>query len=255
MTLLIGATLLLFAAKSAVADEPHSATCWQVLAAADQDGDGIVTVKEAVETLAGAFGLVDLDGDGVLSEREHQKCMLDAGNLADPSAVTPRRTQKRFAEIDVDRDGSVSLAEYMTAGEAAYAEAAEGTAFARLASYAATTGEQGSGIADINGDELVSPMEAALDVLRTFAVMDVDGDRQIGRLEWATITERPKFTRIFEAIDRNRDKRVTRVEFLAAGVSDGPVSVWRHARQSLMPEVAMAEAQPGGVLAGASRSK
>ena len=250
-TLTLGALLLFCAAMPATPARSEEAICWQALAA-DEDGDGVVTAKEAADRLDRAFREVDVDGDGAITPQEHQNCLLDVGKLAGPAAST-RRTQKKFAEIDADQDGSVSLEEYVAAGEAAFAEAAQDEGDAPLPRYAASIGEQGSGVADTNDDERISQMEAALDVLRTFAMMDVDGDRRIGRMEWATVTERPRFTRSFAAIDRNRDERVTRAELLAAGMSDGPVSVWRHATLSLMPDVRTAEVQRGGTSAGVSQ--
>jgi hypothetical protein len=250
-SMMLGAFLLVSGTASAALAE--EAACWQALAA-DEDGDGVVTAKEAAERLDQAFRRLDADGDGVITPQEHQNCLLDAGKMAGPAA-TPHRTQKKFATIDADGDGSVTLEEYVAAGEQAFAEAEQGAGDAELARYAASIGEQGSGIPDTNGDGRVSPMEAALDVLRTFALMDVDGDRQISRLEWATVTERPRFTRSFAAIDRNHDDRVTRAEFLAAGMADRPVSVWRHATLTLMPDIRTAQADRGGTAAGGSASQ
>ena len=243
--------LLLGCTATAAAAGAGSAACWQTFVSVDDDGDGIVTLEEAAEGLDRGFRLVDANGDGVITVQEHRNCLLDVEDLA-AATVLPRRTQKRFAEIDGDGDGSVTLGEYVAAAEAAYAEAAEEGPEALLGRYAAFVGEQGSGSPDVNGDEVVSRMEAALDVLRAFAVMDVDGDRRISRLEWAIVTERPKFTRSFAAIDRNGDKRISRAELLAAGMSDGPVTVWRHAAKSFMPDVRTAELGDGGTAARGS---
>lgn len=243
--------LLLGAAPPSQAAEP---TCWQILAAADGDNDDAVSAKEAAESLDRAFGRLDVDGDGAISPKEHQNCLLDAGGVILP--VSPHRTQKRFAEVDADGDGSVSLDEYQGAGETAYGEAAEGGARATVSRYLAAAAEQGSGVADMDGDEFITASEAALDVLRTFVLMDVDGDRRITRLEWATVTERPRFARSFAGMDRNGDGRVSRPEFLAAGMSDGTVSVWRHAARALMPDVGSAQAsRASGVAAGESRRR
>jgi hypothetical protein len=46
---------------------------------------------------------------------------------------------------------------------------------------------------------------------------------------------------------------VTRAELLAAGMSDGPVSVWRHATLAFMPDMRAAEGERGaGTAAGGS---
>ena len=242
---------LLLACTATAAARAEKAACWQTLVAADEDGDGVVTLEEAANGLDRGFRLIDVNGDGEITAKEHRNCLLDAEDLA-AATVLPRRTQKRFAEIDANADGSVALGEFVAAAEAAYAEAAEGGPEALLGRYAAFVGEQGSGSPDVNGDEVVSRMEAALDVLRAFTVMDVDGDRGVSRLEWATVTERPKFTRSFAAIDRNGDKRITRAELLAAGMSDGPVTVWRHAARSFMPDAGTAELGDDGIAAGGS---
>ena len=235
---LFAATLLSAAAQ---ADE----TCWQALAAGDRDGDGKVSAAEAAGALDAAFARLDANGDGAVSAKEHQACMLDAGKFVG-AASAPHRTRKRFAAIDADGDGQVSVNEYLAAGRRAYLEAVEGDVAAPLSRYDSAMAEQGSGLPDADGDERVSEDEAARDVARSFAVMDVDGDRRIARLEWATVTERPRFAASFDALDRNRDGRIVRAELFAAapwaaaqsagGLAGASVTVWRHAQALVLPD-------------------
>jgi len=252
---IVAATLLSSAAARA------SETCWQALAAGDRDGDGKVSAAEAAGALDAAFGRLDADGDGAVSAKEHQACILDAGAHVGPASA-PHRTQKRFAAIDADGDGQVSVDEYLAAGRRAYGEAAEGDVAAPLSRYASAMAEQGSGQPDADGDERVSEDEAARDVARSFALMDVDGDRRIARIEWATVTERPRFAASFDALDRNRDGRIGRPELFAAapwaavqsvgGQGGASVTVWRHAQALVLPDAETTRLARGGFGAAAA---
>ena len=251
-TCLLGAALLLSAPALA------SETCWQALAAGDRDGDGMVSAAEAAGGLDAAFSRLDGDRDGAVSPKEYQACLLDVGKLIGPSSILPHRTQKRFAAIDADGSGEVTFEEYVVAGRLAYEEAASGDVAATLSRYSSTMGELGSGASDGDGDERVTEQEAARDVARSFLLMDVDGDRRVTRVEWATVTERPRFAEIFKALDRNRNGRIERAEFFAAapwasvqaagGLAGASVTVWRHAQALYMPHAEAAR------LAGAAPS-
>lgn len=255
----LGAAIGFMAAASASvspAKSEEQGACWQALVPVDQDGDGLISAREAEAALDRAFLRIDANRDGVVTPREHQNCLLDDGNLV-ALAATPRRTQKRFAEIDADGDGFATWEEHMRAAEAAFAEAAGGEPDVPLARYAPAVGEQGSGMPDIDGDERITLGEAALDVARAFVLMDVDGDRRLSRLEWATVTERPRLARSFAALDSNGDRRLTQDElrqaWMAAAQPDQAVSHWRYAQLCLLPDAG--GGSEAGVAAGGSSGR
>jgi Ca2+-binding EF-hand superfamily protein len=71
----------------------------------DRDGDGIVTADEAANAWVETFHRLDQNGDDQLSQDElerirAQKAMVD----------------RRFAELDANKDGQIGLDEYASAG-------------------------------------------------------------------------------------------------------------------------------------------
>lgn len=102
----------------------------QVFAALDADGDGVLTVAEIETTRDRAFSRADGNGDGTLTREEFQAGRSGPG----PASAVPPELQRRsgtpndrrgtrFDELDRNKDGVVTRAEYITDGRARFAAA------------------------------------------------------------------------------------------------------------------------------------
>jgi hypothetical protein len=88
-----------------------------VLSRVDADGDGAVTAEEAASWYEDAFAAMDEDDDEALTRGEYLAA------LAGPGPGSERRVERRqarFAALDADAGGSVTLAEFIAGGEAAF---------------------------------------------------------------------------------------------------------------------------------------
>ena len=87
---------------------------WYALAAADADGDGKVTVDEALafqetnftrEAVVGfarvTFPVLDSDGDGVIGKDEYRQYLTS-------SKIDPSVADETFAKLDTDGDGHLT---------------------------------------------------------------------------------------------------------------------------------------------------
>jgi Ca2+-binding EF-hand superfamily protein len=77
------------------------------------ENDGAVTRADAEAAIAGQFALIDADGDGYITQDE-MKAHQDA-RRAEMQERRAERAAARWAELDTDGDGRLSLAEYTAA--------------------------------------------------------------------------------------------------------------------------------------------
>ena len=94
-------------------------------AAIDRNHDGLVDADEAAAHIETIFAFWDADEDDSLTPDEY----MTAGMMAPSGQMAPRyqtmmeRRKTRFSEMDKDKDGKVSLDEFLVAGKARYAGA------------------------------------------------------------------------------------------------------------------------------------
>lgn len=94
-------------------------------AAIDRNHDGLVDADEAAAHIEAIFSFWDADEDDTLTPDEY----VTAGMMAPAGQMAPRyqammdRRKTRFSEMDKDKDGKVSLDEFLAAGKARYAAA------------------------------------------------------------------------------------------------------------------------------------
>lgn len=195
----------------------------QAWAALDADGDGRISLAEAAADAAWAdsFGRLDADADGFITEAEyraqaHAGHVVDAttegaANAAGHSMVAARSViagldadgdgrisaeeagadadfNLRFAELDRDDDGYVSLDEYRLGvrsdGDTAVGASATGAANAAAHSAVAVRGLWAE--LDVDGDGRISLAEAAANAgfQGSFAAADGDGDGYVTESEY-----------------------------------------------------------------------
>ncbi|MDA0662160.1 MAG: EF-hand domain-containing protein [Proteobacteria bacterium] len=75
----------------------------------DRNADGAIAADEAAAWHEANFGQMDEDGDGKVSKGE----FLAGGMHQGRGAQHFSRRDARFAEIDADRDGTITLSEYI----------------------------------------------------------------------------------------------------------------------------------------------
>jgi TolA-binding protein len=118
------ATLLGLASLSALAAS-HSSTTF--IAEQDLNGDGKVLLSEFKLGREVEFVRIDFNADGQLSEAEYLgefegRLMQRIGKIADPEKRREelqrqmRQAKVRFGVLDKDKNGSISLEEFMAAG-------------------------------------------------------------------------------------------------------------------------------------------
>lgn len=98
----------------------------QRLGAIDINDDGMISDDEAADQVESVFAAMDGDDDGDLTEDEYMSVRMGPGrglNEARQKAMQERK-KIRFAEMDRDKSGKVSKAEFMAAGKARF-EAAD----------------------------------------------------------------------------------------------------------------------------------
>jgi Ca2+-binding EF-hand superfamily protein len=207
-------------ANAAAHSEAGMRQAWAVL---DADGDGRISLAEAAADAAWAesFGRLDADGDGFISESEyraqaHADHVVDAtvqgaANAAGHSMVAARSVMAaldadgdgrisageaaadadfnlRFADLDDNDDGYVSLDEYRLGvradGQTAVGAAATGAANA--AAHSAVAMRSLWAELDADGDGRISLPEAAANAgfQGGFSAMDADGDGFVTEAEY-----------------------------------------------------------------------
>lgn len=92
----------------------------------DADEDGVVTAEEAASAADEVFTAMDSDDDGALTREEYLAVRMGTGEGWNAQRQAARQAAKeaRFAEMDTDRNGTVSRAEFMD-GARAHFEAAD----------------------------------------------------------------------------------------------------------------------------------
>ena len=94
--------------------------------AIDANEDGKISDDEAASQRESVFLAMDANDDGELTEKEYMEIRMGQGEGRNKAHQAARQEQKRkrFAPMDADKSGTVSKAEWMTAGKAHF-EAAD----------------------------------------------------------------------------------------------------------------------------------
>lgn len=92
----------------------------------DENQDGAVSAEEAASATDRVFTAMDGDDDGAITREEYLSVRMGPGDGWNPTRQAARQAAKeaRYAEMDLDRDGSVSKAEFIDGGKAHF-EAAD----------------------------------------------------------------------------------------------------------------------------------
>lgn len=98
----------------------------QRLGAIDTNDDGMISDDEAAAQVEWVFAAMDGDDDGELTEDEYLSVSMGPGRGFNEARqkVMQERKKTRFAQMDPDKNGKVSKAEFMAAGKARF-EAAD----------------------------------------------------------------------------------------------------------------------------------
>lgn len=98
----------------------------QHLGAIDTNDDGMISDDEAAAQVELVFAAMDGDDDGELTEDEYMSVRMGPGRGFNQARqkVMQERKKTRFAEMDHDKNGKVSKAEFMAAGKTRF-EAAD----------------------------------------------------------------------------------------------------------------------------------
>lgn len=90
--------------------------------AIDGDGDGIIGDDEAAAQVELVYTAMDSDDDGELTEDEFMAVRMGPGSglNAERQKAMQDRKKARFAEMDADKSGKVSKAEFIAAGKARF---------------------------------------------------------------------------------------------------------------------------------------
>jgi Ca2+-binding EF-hand superfamily protein len=96
------------------------------MATIDNDGDGMISDDEAAAQVEAVFLAMDSDDDGELTEEEYMAVRMGPGEGRNPArkAQMQERKKARFTEMDTDKNGKVSKAEFIAGGKARF-EAAD----------------------------------------------------------------------------------------------------------------------------------
>ncbi len=91
----------------------------------DENSDDRIGADEAAAWRESVFAAMDADDDGELTLEEYMTVRMGNQEGRNPQRQAMRQEQKkaRFAPMDKDTSGKVSMAEFMAAGKAAFARA------------------------------------------------------------------------------------------------------------------------------------
>ncbi len=181
---LFSAAALLVLTSCATMQDGNPFSTGKAFAELDQDGDSVISKKEAAQqpTLAQAFERLDTDRDNNLSPSEYQAATANVArgmnfaqvDLNRDGVISQREVnampfslRETFDRVDADGDNNISLVEY----QAATTNLFQGLNFQEL---------------DMDSDGVLSEDEAAkVPILSdAFDRLDVDGDGWISRDEF-----------------------------------------------------------------------
>ncbi|MCG5481137.1 MAG: EF-hand domain-containing protein [Ensifer alkalisoli] len=92
------------------------------IGAIDTNDDGVISDDEAADQVESVFAVMDGDDDGELTEEEYISVRMGPGrgfNEARQKAMQDRK-KARFTEMDTDKSGKISKAEFLSAGKARF---------------------------------------------------------------------------------------------------------------------------------------
>ncbi len=99
--ILVSAGLILPTAAAAQSQDSDD-KCWSAISRYDGNGDGILGANDFSENAGIMFAALDGDKDGKLSREEYEGCFRGHQQA---------RTDQRFDDVDLDRDGVIVVAE------------------------------------------------------------------------------------------------------------------------------------------------
>ncbi|MDO6962747.1 EF-hand domain-containing protein [Rhizobium alvei] len=96
------------------------------IGAIDSNDDGIISADEAADQVESVYAAMDADDDGELTMEEFMAVRMgpQLGQNEARQKMMQDRKKARFGEMDVDKSGKVSKAEFIAAGKARF-EAAD----------------------------------------------------------------------------------------------------------------------------------
>jgi len=92
------------------------------MAAIDSNNDGIISDDEAAAQVESVFAAMDADDDGELTMEEYMSVRMGPGRRLNEERqkLMQDRKKARFAEMDTDKSGKVSKAEFIAGGKARF---------------------------------------------------------------------------------------------------------------------------------------
>jgi len=195
--------------------------------ASDLNRDGVISRDEVVRLQTARFLQIDYNGDGGVDLAEFSAMPTAARGAVDPKAwLKSRRFQ--FTRIDSNADGRITLPEFEATAVQVFAASdvdndGRVTPEELVLSITQMTAQvqmrhamRGLDAADSDGDGAIDEAEFAGAQAAQFARMDADRGGDLTADEYAqALGPRPPVT--FDSLDVDRDARVGRAEFSAAG--------------------------------------
>jgi Ca2+-binding EF-hand superfamily protein len=170
--------------------------CGHVWTLVDTDEDLQVSTEEARAAADKVMDRADIDRSGDIGPDEWAECAARGAETAAVESASRNRSLDRFAEYDLDGDGTVSVEEMLTAAEGEFlgADTDEDRVLTAAELQEMARDERKTAIseaADISGDERISADEMAAHVRREFLTTDRDRDGGIDVEEWQAETGTP----------------------------------------------------------------
>jgi hypothetical protein len=93
----------------------------------DENEDGVISAEEAASAVDQVFTAMDADDDASLTMDEYLAVRMGSGEGWNPERQAARQAAKqaRYSQMDVDKNGTVSKAEFIDGGKAHF-DAADG---------------------------------------------------------------------------------------------------------------------------------